>query len=185
MIATQLNQIRSLLRRREIKVSDALLVVMRYLRDKLPASRLVWLNRELLGYRRDDLPELYQVNKPQQFNIFKTTTKKTDLAVPQYRFLEGTWGHLDDNGELIAISAPHLSESSIFCNMGIQQIEVQLQELDDPYNSMFSMSSDDLTGAEFYCWAKELVRVYDAVRTKLCVFIDNSLAELKLPSSER
>lgn len=186
MLSTQLNQIRGLLRRREIKVSDALLIVMRYLRHKLPPAKLVWLNRELLGYRKDDLPDLYQQNqKNQQFTIFRTSARKSELAVPEYRFLQGTWGTLDPNGDLLPISAPHLSESTIFCNMGIQQIEVQLQELDDPKHSMFSMSTDELTGAEFYCWARELVRVYDAVRAKLCTFIDNAVEELKLPSNER
>ncbi|MGH9550494.1 MAG: hypothetical protein ACRD3W_14025 [Terriglobales bacterium] len=185
MLYNQLKQICGLLRRREIKLSDALLIVIRYLRDRLPPERLIWLNRELLGYRRDDLPALYERQKLRQFTLFKASAKKVEIEIPEYRFLNGTWGKLDDDGQLIAVEASHLRHSTIFCNMGIQQIETQLQEIDNPSTNMFSMSADELTGAEFYCWSSELDRVYDAVRTKLCRFIETVIEELKLPSSER
>jgi hypothetical protein len=186
MLNQQLRQIRGLLRRREIKLSDALLIVLRYLRNRVPAERLLWLNRELLGYTKEDLPALYEKPKSKQFNLFKTPLKHIALAVPEYRFLNGTWGKLDDDGELITVDVPRqLGESCIFCNMGIQQIETVLDEIDTPDTHMFSMSADAETGTEFYCWSTELVRVHDAVRLKLCQFIENVMEEPKLPSSER
>lgn len=185
MLNQQLRQIRSLLRRREIKLSDALLIVLRYLRSRLPAERLAWLNRELLGYTKEDLPSLYQPAKVKQFSLFKLQPKQFELEVPDYRFLSGAWGKLEGDAHLVCINAPHLTERSIFCNIGIQQIETQLDEIDDPDTHMLSMSSDEATGAEFYCWSTELVRVYDAVNAKLCHFLEVVIEELKLPSNER
>jgi hypothetical protein len=185
MLYQQLKQIRGLLRRREIKLSDALLIVLRYLRNRLPGERLIWLNRELLGYCKDDLPSLYERPRlRQQFSLFRMQ-KTVELEVPEYRFLTGNWGRLGQDGQLICVQAAHLSDQNIFCNIGIQQIETQLQEIDNPGTNMFSMSSDELTGSEFYCWSTELVRVYDAVRQKLCEFIETVIEELKLPSNER
>jgi hypothetical protein len=185
MLYQQLNQIRQLLKRRDIKVSDALLIVMRHLREKLPPERLLWLNRELLGYCKEDLPCLYERPRQRQFALFKTTVRRPALEVPEYRFLDGSWGKIEEDGRLVCVQAPHLSDSNIFCNIGIQQIETQLGEIDNPSTNMLSMSADELTGAEFYCWSNELLRVYDAVRVKLCHYIETVIEELKLPSNER
>ena len=185
MLYHQLQQIRGQLRRREIKVSDALLVVFRYLRNHLPAERLIWLNRELLGYRKDDLSCLYEKPKSRQFSIFLPQPRKLELEVPMYRFLSGSWGKLDGAGKLVCCNQPDLLERSIFCNIGIQQIETQLEEITDPETSLFSMSFDPKSGAEFYCWSDELTRVYDAVGLKLCDFIETVIQELKLASNER
>jgi len=187
MLYHKLQMIRGQLRRREVKVSDALLIVSRCLRDKLPEERLRWLNRELLGYRADDLAILCDKPKFPQLGLLLVplSNKKHDLEVPQYRFLSGSWGRMDLTGRLVRVNAVHLVEKSIFCNIGIQQIEVQLDETEDPINSLFSMSLDERTGAEFYCWSRELVRVYEAVRGKLGEFIDNVLEELKSTSNER
>ncbi len=87
MLYQQLQQVRRQLGRREMKVSDALLIVFRYLRDQLPADRLIWLNRELLGYRKDDLASLYEKPRFRQFSIFLPAPRKSDLEVPMYRFL--------------------------------------------------------------------------------------------------
>jgi hypothetical protein len=186
MLNQQLRQIRGLLRRREIKLSDALLIVLRYLRNRVPPERLIWLNRELLGYTKEDLPTLYEKPKGRQFNPFKTVPRHIVLEVPEYRFLHGAWGKLDDEGQLITVEVPkQLGESCIFCNMGIQQIETVLDDIDSPDSHMFSMSADPQTGTEYYCWSTELVRVHDAVRLKLCQFIENMMEEPKLPSNER
>jgi len=185
MLYHQLKQIRGQLRRREMKVSDALLITSRYLRERMPPERLIWLNRELLGYRKDDLAGLYEKPRFPQLSMFLPQPKKFELEVPSYRFLNGAWGTLDDSGKLVCIKAPHLLERNIFCNIGIQQIETQLEEMDEPSTSLFSMSADEATGAEFYCWSSELVRVYDSVRTKLCEFIETVIDELKLAPNER
>ncbi len=57
--------------------------------------------------------------------------------------------------------------------------------MQEPETSLFSMSTDESSGAEFYCWSKELARVYDAVRVKLCDFIESVIEELKLAPNER
>ncbi|CAN5448267.1 hypothetical protein BH10CYA1_BH10CYA1_44740 [soil metagenome] len=185
MLYQQLQQVRRQLRRREMRVSDALLIVFRYLRDRLPADRLIWLNRELLGYRKDDLASLYERPRVRQFSIFLPAPKKNEMEVPMYRFLTGAWGKLDKNGKLVCCDQQHLSEKSIFCNIGIQQIETQLDDMQEPETSLFSMSTDESSGAEFYCWSKELARVYDAVRLKLVDFIETVILELKLAPNER
>ncbi len=185
MLYQQLHQVRRQLRRREMKLSDALLIVFRYLRDRLPADRLIWLNRELLGYRKDDLSSLYEKPRLRQFSIFLPAPRKSDLEVPMYRFLSGAWGKLDTNGKLVCCDERHLAEKSIFCNIGIQQIETQLDDMQEPETSLFSMTTDEGSGAEFYCWSKELARVYDAVRLKLCDFIESVIQELKLAPNER
>jgi len=185
MINQQLRQIRSLLRRREIKLSDALLIVLRHLRTRLPAERLLWLNRELLGYTKEDLPQLYEKSRMKHFSIFRLTSKPCELEIPEYRFLAGTWAKIDEDCHLVGASEPHLNDRSIFCNIGIQQIETQLEEIDNPSAHMLSMSADTETGSEFYCWSTELVRINDAVRNKLCQFIEIVIEELKLPSNDR
>jgi hypothetical protein len=111
--------------------------------------------------------------------------KQPELEVPVYRFLSGTWGRLEDGGKLTKVREPQLIEKSIFCNIGMQQLEAQLAEMDDPMEGLFSMSFDQQTGAEFYCYSKELVRIQEAVRTKLAEFIDESISELRLsPNSD-
>lgn len=185
MLYNQLQQISRQLHRREMKVSDALLIVFRYLRNHLPAERLIWLNRELLGYRKDDLSCLYEKPKFRQFSIFLPASRGLELEVPMYRFLSGSWGKLDACGKLVCSKEPALLERSIFCNIGIQQIETQLDELTDPEASLFSMSIDAESGAEFYCWSDELTRVYEAVSVKLCDFIETVIQELKLAPNER
>jgi hypothetical protein len=180
MLNQQLSQVRGLLCRSEMKLSDAQLIVLRYLRTRLPADRLVWINRELLGYTKADLPSLYDQPKPKQLALSWLHGKNYVLAVPQYRFLNGYWGSLSEDGHLVCMDVPHLSDRSVFCNIGIQQIEIQLEEIDDPQLHMLSMSADELTGAEFYCWSTELVRIHDAVRQKLCDFLEVIMAEPKL-----
>jgi len=92
---------------------------------------------------------------------------------------------IDEDCHLVGASEPHLNDRSIFCNIGIQQIETQLEEIDNPSAHMLSMSADTETGSEFYCWSTELVRINDAVRNKLCQFIEIVIEELKLPSNDR
>jgi hypothetical protein len=187
MLYQQLEKLRVQLRRREIKVSDALLLLLRFLRQKLPGERLTWLNRELLGYSRDDLDAFYEKPKTPSFTILFSTPRRDRIVmeVPEYRFLIGTWGRLDNRGKFVTVTDAHLVEKSIFCNIGIQQIETQLEDMDEPLTSLFSMSFDEGTGAEFYCWSKELLRVYEAVRFKLVDFIDVVVEELKLAPNER
>jgi hypothetical protein len=184
MLYRQLTQIRAQLGAREMNVSDALLLVARCLRQKLPGERLLWLNRELLGYRKEDLAGF--CDKPRFGGLSALFMgKRNELEVPQYRFLLGAWGRIDGHGKLLCVYEPRLLEKSIFCNIGIQQIETQLDEMEDPGVSLFSMSSDQASGAEFYCWSRELVRVMEAVRAKLCDFIDTVIEELKLAPRER
>ncbi len=180
MLYRQLLQLRAQLGARDVKVSDALLLVARCLRGKIAASRLIWLNRELLGYRKDDLASIYEKPRFPGISALFAGSRRTELALPHYRFLLGSWGKLDRHGKLLCVYEPQLLEKSIFCNIGIQQIETQLEEMDDPDGSLFSMSADHETGAEFYCWSRELVRVHEAVRVKLCEFIDEVIEELKL-----
>lgn len=183
MLYQQLRNVREQLRRGDIKVSDGLLIVSRYLCDKLPAERLVWLNRELLGYRREDLSGLYGKPSIPQI-LFLPASRKPLLEVPDYRFLNGAWGNVDSEGRLVCVDDQRLLQKSIFCNIGIQQIETQIEEMDEPANSLFSMSMDPQSGAEFYCWSEELLRVYESVRSKLCEFIVIAIEELKLAPNE-
>ncbi len=182
MLYTQLKQIRNQLNRREIKVSDALLLSLRALRGQLPEERLLWLNRELLGYRQEDLSALVEKkNKfPQISLLWAPNFRRSETAPPDYRFLSGTWGRVDDAGQLVCVTGTVLAQRNIFCNIGIQQIETQLEEMDDPLSGLLSMSYDENTGAEFFCLSKELVRIYDAVQFKLAEFIDEVIDDLKL-----
>lgn len=179
MLYRQLLQIRTQLSAKEMNVSDALLLLSRCLRSRMPPDRLVWLNRELLGYRQEDLAGFCERTRFSGLQSF-FTGRKNELPVPHYRFLLGAWGRIDGHGKLLCVYEPRLLEKSIFCNIGIQQIETQLAEMDDPASSLFSMSADQDTGAEFYCWSRELVRVMEAVRAKVCDFIDTVIEELKL-----
>jgi hypothetical protein len=187
MLYQQLEKIRLQLRRREIKVSDALLLLLRFLRQKMPGDRLTWLNRELLGYSKDDLSAFYEKPRFHKLSsLFQAPGQNRNPAqVPEYRFLIGTWGRLDQRGKFVTVTDARLVEKSIFCNIGIQQIETQLEDMDEPLTSLFSMSFDEGTGAEFYCWSKELMRVYEAVRFKLVDFIEVVIEELKLAPNER
>ncbi|HMX46571.1 MAG TPA: hypothetical protein PKC93_11515, partial [Candidatus Obscuribacter sp.] len=57
MLYDQLSRIKTQLSSKELSVSDGLLLTMRALRGHLPDAKLIWLNRELLGYRPEDLEE--------------------------------------------------------------------------------------------------------------------------------
>lgn len=184
MLHRQLHQIRAQLGAKEMKVSDALLLVMRCLRGKVVGQRLIWLNRELLGYHHDDL-SLFERSKFSSISSFFSGNRKTELAVPSYRFLLGSWGRLDREGRLLCTHERRLMEKAIFCNIGIQQIETHFDEMTDANGSLFSMSADKASGAEFYCWSKELTRVYEAVRVKLCDFIDSVIEDLNLAPNGR
>ncbi len=188
MLYQQLNRIREQLAVKDLSVSDGLLLVSRALRGKLPEARLLWLNRELLGYRPEDLETLgeKEVKRPSFSKIVQLLApvkKQPELEMPVFRFLSGTWGILDNNGKLAKANEPQLLEKSIFCNIGMQQLESQLDEMADPMNGLFSMSFDQQTGAEFYCYSRELVRIQEAVRLKLSQFIDESMTELNLTAS--
>lgn len=190
MLYHQLNRIREQLALKDLSVSDGLLLTSRALRGKLADSRLLWLNRELLGYRSEDLEALNEkeAKRPGFSKIVQliAPAKKPELEVPVYRFLSGTWGRIDEAGKLTQVREAQLIEKSIFCNIGMQQLEAQLGEMEDPMEGLFSMSFDQRTGAEFYCYSHELVRIQEAVRDKLCEFIDDSVSDLKLtPHSEQ
>jgi hypothetical protein len=181
MLYHQLQQIREQIETKKIKVSDALLVVFRYLRDSLPAQRLMWLNRELLGYRSDDLEPLYNQHPFKPFS-YNDSDLNGEPAVPEYRFLTGTWGKLAADGSLVPSPRKHLHQRMIFCNIGIQQLETQIEELGGR-RALFSMSSD-ASGAEFFCTADELTRIHEDVQSRLCVFITSVIEELNLASTE-
>ncbi|MBU6450297.1 MAG: hypothetical protein KGS72_00855 [Cyanobacteria bacterium REEB67] len=189
MLYQQLSRIRGQLAKRDLSVSDGLLLALRALRGKFSESRLTWLNRELLGYRPEDLETLGE-KEPKRGSFSKIVlmwapTRKPEVEAPNFRFLAGTWGRMDAHGQLSKVAEPQLMEKSIFCNIGIQQLEAQLSEMEDPLEGLFSMSFDRDTGAEFFCYSRELVRIQDAVREKLVQFIDDSIEELRLsPTSE-
>jgi len=182
MLYQQLRQILLQIESKKIRVSDALLIVFRYLRNSLPADRLIWINRELLGYRSDDLEALYEQNPFQQFALSDWQTSDDEVAVPAYRFLNGTWGNLDENGVLVPSQRKHLQQRMIFCNIGIQQLETQIDELGQR-RALFSMSNDG-NGAEFFCTSDELERIHDEVKGRLSVFIRSVIEELNLASTE-
>jgi hypothetical protein len=178
MLHQQLLHIREQLEVGDIKVSDALLMVSRCLRGKIDDARLVWLNRELLGYRREDLAVFYE--RPKFGLSYLFGGRDLDEAeIPTYRFLMGAWGKMDRQGKLVCVQEARLVSKSIFCNIGIQQIETQLEEMDEPTASLFSISADQSTGAEFYCWSRELFRIKQEVRDKLCSFINSMVNELE------
>jgi hypothetical protein len=189
MLYHQLSRIRGQLAKRDLTVSDGILLALRALRGKFSEGRLTWLNRELLGYCPEDLETLGD-KEPKRGSLSKIVLlwappKKPEVEAPTYRFLAGTWGRMDANGRLSKVAEPQLIEKSIFCNIGIQQLEAQLSEMDDPLEGLFSMSFDRDTGAEFYCYSRELVRIHEAVRVKLLQFIDDSIEELNLsPTSD-
>ncbi|HMW88407.1 MAG TPA: hypothetical protein PLC15_03065 [Candidatus Obscuribacter sp.] len=185
MLYDQLSRIKTQLSSKELSVSDGLLLTMRALRGHLPDAKLIWLNRELLGYRPEDLEEFSEKEPkkavfPKIVMLWSPAKKQEEekLSSPVYRFLQGTWGKLDESGGMTTICEPQLMEKSIFCNIGIQQLEAQLTEMDDPLSALFSMSFDKATGAEFYCYSKELVRIQEAVRIKLCQFLDEVMEDI-------
>lgn len=191
MLSNQLSRIKTQLAARELTVSDGLLLTLRAVRGHLPESRLTWLNRELLGYRPEDLEEFSdrdgaggkknrnKMGLPRLVLLWAPGKKNEEkLTSPVYRFLQGTWGKIDDSGGMVTMTEPQLIEKSIFCNIGLQQLEAQLTEMEDPLTGLFSMSFDRETGAEFYCYSRELVRIQEAVRSKLCQFIDETLSGL-------
>src|SRR5579885_2121910 len=138
MLLSKLETIRDQLSRREMKLSDALLLILRFLRGNVAEEKLVWLNRELLGYRPDDLESagaesysnILNFFRPRHFEPFRQT-----LEIPRYRFMSGVWGHIDRMGKLVAVMAPELAQRQIFCNIGIQQIEIQLEETENANNA--------------------------------------------------
>ena len=188
MLHRQLLQIREQLEVGDLKVSDALLMISRSLRAKIDDQRLVWLNRELLGYRKEDLALFYERPKfgiSYLLGVQKPgSAGRDDLEVPTYRFLMGAWGKVDRQGKLVCVQEPRLTSKSIFCNIGIQQIETQIDEMEEPSASLFSISADRASGAEFYCWSRELFRIYEAVREKLLTFLDEVVEELRTAAEE-
>lgn len=166
MLETKLITVKSQLEKNEIKLSDALLFTVRFLTSKVDKKQLAWLNRELLGYLREDLDSFFDKNRESEFPL------------PSYRFLEGAWGRECKDGMIIHVQTPRLKEKQIFCNIGIQQIETQLKELKDMdpqsfESNVFCMSFDPTTGAQFYCHASELEKIYQSVRERLMEFIDS------------
>lgn len=153
-----------------MKLSDALLFVSRFLTNKVEGHKLTWLNRELLGYLKEDLEPIFDERK----KVSEARSKlDRSLPVPSYRFLTGAWGRQNSDGMVIHIEIPRLKEKKIFCNIGIQQIETQLSQLDDPAMNVYCMSFDPTTGAQFYCYAEELDRLYLSVSNRLIDFIDS------------
>ncbi len=181
MLLKKLESIRDQVKDREMKLSDGLLLALQCLRQKLPEERLIWLNRELLGYRQDDLDALHDNHVG--LNLFLSwiseSRRRPSLEVPSYRFLDGVWGRIDRTGRLVSVMEPELAQRQIFCNIGIQQIELQLDEMDQPMDALFSLSFDERTGAEFFCESRELVRVYDHVLFKLIEFLNSVITELR------
>jgi hypothetical protein len=187
MYYQQLDRLRLQLCGGQIKVSDALLLLMRLLRPRFPEERLSWLNRELLGYSKADLEAFYEKPKFGTLSVLFQPPKRNrfKLAIPSYRFLVGSWGSVDNEGRFNQAFRPTLEDKRIFCNIGIQEIEVQLDELEQPTASLFSMSYDESTGSEFFCSSKELLRIYDSVKQKLLDFIETVIDELEFASNER
>ena len=186
MLYMKLQKISTQLRANEMKLSDALLIVLRCLGGRLPSERLIWLNRELLGYRADDLECLKSPRRLFNLQVLWSpgSTERREDQIPTYRFLDGRWGKLDGSGKFHEVRTVGLERKSIFCNIGIQQLETQLDDMDEPGGALFSMSFDRETGSEFFCESGELERVYDTVRWKLLDFIDQVIEELKLAQHE-
>lgn len=167
MLETKLVTIKGQLARGEIKLSDALLIISRVLNRKISGKRLLWMNRELLGYLQEDLKSL--------LNESGLQFEKAHMPVPEYRFLAGVWGKPDRDGRILHLDTPRLKEKRIFCNIGIQQIETQLETLNrsKDVDNIFCMSFDAMTGAQFFCTAEEIERLYGSVSRRLIDFIDS------------
>lgn len=176
----KLIEIKERLECREIPLSDALLMVLRCLRGRVEESRLAWLNRELLGYCEEDL-ELFRMRSKSLFtNLLFWARRDSEMAAPQYRFLTGTWGRVEQDGRFIPLPAPLSGHKQVFCNIGIQQLEVQLYELACAQVKFFNVTVDPATGAEFYCSTSEMQRVADEACNRLCNFITTVVHDLEI-----
>ncbi|HMP52721.1 MAG TPA: hypothetical protein PKD05_14300, partial [Candidatus Melainabacteria bacterium] len=92
MLETKLVTIKGQLARGEIKLSDALLIISRMLNRKISGKRLLWMNRELLGYLQEDLASLINESGPQ--------FERAHMPIPEYRFLTGVWGKPGRDGRI-------------------------------------------------------------------------------------
>jgi hypothetical protein len=179
----KLLEIRQGLIYRETKLSDALLMVLRCLRSKIEERRLLWLNRELLGYHEEDLA-LFDERPKSVFSNLIFWAKKDELSAPQYRFLMGTWGNVDRDGRFMPRPIPRFDRKHVFCNIGVQQLEVRLDELRAAGVTFFNLAIDPPTGADYFCQTSELVRINESVRERLCLFIGTVVQDLELKASE-
>lgn len=169
MLETKLETISAKLSNGELKLSDALLFVARFLNGKVPTSQLVWLNRELLGYLKEDLESIFTNSR----------SIVPPLAMPEYRFLNGSWGKAFQTGEIETLDHRDKIDKQVFCNIGIQQIETQLFELEKTSYNVFSMCFDPKTETQFYCYTDELKRLYQSVTDRLIRFIERSAKQLE------
>src|SRR5271154_4526090 len=122
----KLIEIRQRLLSREVSLSDGLLMVLRCLRSRVEERRLYWLNRELLGYCQEDLALFREKPKSVLSSLFFWAKRDDDFSEPEYRFLSGTWGKVDREGRFVPLPAPRSGHKQVFCNIGIQQLEIQL-----------------------------------------------------------
>jgi len=176
----KLSEIRQRLVSREINLSDALLMVLRCLRSRIEERRLRWLNRELLGYCQEDLALFRFKSKTVLSNLIFWVKKDDQLAVPEYRLLSGTWGKVDRDGIFVPLQASRFGHKQVFCNMGVQQLELQLDELTAAGVKFFNVTIDPSTGAEFFCSRSEMLRINEAVRQRLCLFINTVVHDLEI-----
>ncbi len=180
LISTYLEQLKLQLQTNKISSSDAILGALRVCRRLLPEEQLICLTRELLGYTSKDAEDIKVRLAAADFPVVKKRPQLDSCIhriLPGYRLEVG-----QDQLGLMFIGEP--KSTAFFCEMGMVEIEELISDSLCQGHNYSAIDFDEGTNTVFICKTTSLVNLQEAVKRKICLFLDTLIKDLRVPDSQ-
>lgn len=181
LISSYLEEVKAWLETDKISCSDAILKSLRICRRLVPEEQLRCLTQELLGYSREDADAIRARFGSSDSPVAK---KRSQLDSCIHRFLPGFRLEVgEDHQGLMFMGKPRTMP--FFCQSGILELEELIADSLNKGHIYTAIDFDEESNTVFVCRTKNLISLKDAVRQKICRFLDALITDLRIPGANR
>jgi uncharacterized protein (DUF2267 family) len=180
LISAYLEQLKKQLETNKISCSDTILKALRVCRRLLPEEQLECLTNELMGYSGKQVEEMrVRFTSPDS----PVAKKRSQLDSAIHRVLPGFRLKVgEDHQGLTFMGEP--KTSTFFCEIGILEIEELIADSVSKAHTYTAVDFDEESNTVFVCKTKSLLNLKDAVRKKICQFLETLIRDLRGSVSE-
>ncbi|MDR3615169.1 MAG: hypothetical protein P4L53_16550 [Candidatus Obscuribacterales bacterium] len=183
-LIADLERVKQQLTDNSVNTSDAILRILNCLRPIEGFEYVGFLNRELLGYSNEDIDRIAEKKEHSATadlvisGSYSTFSQGDELTID--RVLPGLKVEIEIAEDGTITVADESRVSTIFCSCGIIEIEQLLSKHPELYAAV---DYDESTNCVFMCKTKHLKRLNDSLRKKICRFLDDTIAEIRIDST--
>lgn len=179
-LAGNLDRIRQSVECGKLPLSEAMLCTLCFLRGVLDEDRLVWINRELLGFVDSEVAAY--IMQTVEANSSQLDYRKNGSSLPSYRVLPGLWVSLSGpaNDSNFGISS---AEGGVYCcSQGLIELESLLFPPDSEERYFVTLERDPEKRYAFIAKMSATLELYENICRRFLNFLTEVTIELKVNS---